>query len=52
MLWFPFLLFFVRILYYGIGFPIAHMYSKNFIEKKETLKKIIEVMKDPFFISA
>ena len=39
----------IRLLYYGLGYPIAHMYADDFVEQKETIKKIIEVIKDPFF---
>jgi predicted permease len=41
--------FFMRFLYYGIGYPIANMYSTNFIKDKKMSHKIIEVIKDPFF---
>ena len=45
----PIFTFLIRVLYYGLGYPIAHMYAKDFVEQKETSKKIIEVIKDPFF---
>ena len=45
----PIFTFFMRLLYYGVGYPIAHMYADDFVEQKETIKKIIEVIKDPFF---
>ena len=45
----PIFTFFMRLLYYGVGYPIAHMYAEDFDKQKETLKKIIEVIKDPFF---
>jgi len=45
----PILTFLMRLLYYGLGYPIAHMYAEDFVEQKETTKKIIEVIKDPFF---
>ena len=45
----PIFTFLIHILYYGLGYPIAHMYAKDFVEQKETSKKIIEVIKDPFF---
>ena len=45
----PIFTFLIRMLYYGLGYPIAHMYAKDFVEQKETSKKIIEVIKDPFF---
>ena len=45
----PLFTFFIRLLYYGLGYPIAHMYAEDFVEQKETTKKIIAVMKDPFF---
>ncbi len=45
----PILTFFTRLLHYGLGYPIAHMYAEDFDKQKETIKKIIEVIKDPFF---
>jgi len=45
----PIFTFFMRLLYYGVGYPIAHMYAEDFVEQKETTKRIIEVIKDPFF---
>jgi len=45
----PIYTFFMRFLYYGLGYPIAHMYSGDFFKGKETVEKIIEVIKDPFF---
>jgi len=45
----PLFTFFIRLLYFGLGYPIAHMYAEDFVEQKETIKKIIEVIKDPFF---
>ena len=45
----PIFTFLIRLLYYGLGYPIAHMYAEDFVEQKETIKKIIEVIKDPFF---
>jgi len=41
--------FFMRFLYYGIGYPIANRYSTNFIKDKKIHQKIVEVVKDPFF---
>ena len=45
----PIFTFLMRLLYYGVGYPIAHMYADDFVEQKETTKRIIEVIKDPFF---
>ena len=45
----PIFTFLIRLLYYGLGYPIAHMYAEDFDKQKETTKKIIEVIKDPFF---
>ncbi len=45
----PIFTFFIRLLYFGVGYPIAHMYGDNSIQQKEALEKIIEVIKDPFF---
>lgn len=45
----PIFTFLIRLLYYGLGYPIAHMYAEDFVEQKETIKKIIEAIKDPFF---
>jgi len=45
----PIFTFLIRLLYYGLGYPIAHMYADDFVEQKETIKKIIEAIKDPFF---
>ena len=45
----PIFTFFVRILYYGLGYPIAHMYSESFVKQKEITQRIIQVIKDPFF---
>lgn len=41
--------FFVRIFYYGVGFPISKMYSDDFNQKDSIIKKLIELSKDPFF---
>lgn len=45
----PIFTFFMRFLYFGIGFPIAHMYGDSSIAGKEMIEKIKEVMIDPFF---
>ena len=45
----PIFTFLVRLLYYGLGYPIAHIYADDFVEQKETIKKIVEVIRDPFF---
>jgi len=45
----PIFTFLIRLLYYGLGYPIAHMYAEDFVEQKEAIKKIIEAIKDPFF---
>jgi len=45
----PLFTFLIRFLYFGLGYPIAHMYAEDFVEQKETIKKITEVIKDPFF---
>jgi len=45
----PIFTFFIRLLYYGLGYPIAHMYGDRTIVQKETAEKLIEVIKDPFF---
>lgn len=41
--------FLMRLLYYGIGYPIAKMYGSNNKQKEHTLNKLIEILKDPFF---
>jgi len=45
----PIFTFFIRLLYFGVGYPIAHMYGNHSIQQKEALEKIVEVIKDPFF---
>ena len=45
----PIYTFFTRILYFGYGFPKAHMYGDSTIARKETFEKITEILKDPFF---
>jgi predicted permease len=45
----PIFTFFMRLQYYGLGYPIAHMYADNTIIQKESLARLIEVIKDPFF---
>src|SRR5665811_1377005 len=32
----PIFTFLIRLLYYGLGYPIAHMYAEDFVEQKET----------------
>lgn len=44
----PLFTFFLRVLYYGFGFPIANIYGNNLI-KKNTKEKILEIINDPFF---
>jgi hypothetical protein len=45
----PIYTFLIRLIYYGIGFPIVHMYANSAIVKNESIEKLIEVIKDPFF---
>ncbi len=45
----PIFTFFMRFLYYGVGYPIANMYSENFIKDRRVSHRIIEIIKDPFF---
>lgn len=45
----PIFTFFSRLLYYGLGYPIARMYSDDTNVSRRFLAKIIEVIKDPFF---
>lgn len=45
----PIYTFLLRIFYFGIGYPIASMYSDDFVKEKEMSRKMIEVLKDPFF---
>lgn len=45
----PIFTFFERLMYFGLGYPIAHMYSKDNISRGKALLRIIEVIKDPFF---
>src|SRR5680860_1823916 len=36
----PIFTFLIRLLYYGLGYSIVHMYAEDFVEQKETIKKI------------
>jgi predicted permease len=45
----PIFTFFIRLLYFGLGYPIAHMYADTTIIQKESLTRLMEVIKDPFF---
>lgn len=45
----PIFTFFIRLLYFGLGYPIAHMYADSTIIQKESLERLLEVLKDPFF---
>jgi predicted permease len=45
----PIFTFFMRLQYYGLGYPIAHMYADNTIIQKESFARLMEVIKDPFF---
>jgi predicted permease len=45
----PIFTFFMRLQYYALGYPIAHMYADSTIIQKESLARLIEVIKDPFF---
>lgn len=45
----PIFTFFMRLLYYGFGYPIARMYSKENNREQNILTKLIEIFKDPFF---
>lgn len=47
----PIFTFFERLLYFGLGYPIANIYSKdkNMVKKGKPILKIIEVIMDPFF---
>ena len=45
----PIYTFFVRLVYYGIGFPIARMHNINFYKEEESIaNKLVEILKDPF----
>jgi len=46
----PIYTFFIRLLYYGVGFPVAHMYSQNLQKQKSFKSRMIKVIKDPFFL--
>lgn len=45
----PIYTFFIRLLSFGLGYPIAHMYGDSSIIQKEALDRLIKVIKDPFF---
>jgi predicted permease len=45
----PIYTFLMRLLYYGIGYPIANMHSDDFVKGKGAVEKIKDVLKDPFF---
>jgi len=45
----PIYTFLSRLLYYGIGYPIANMHSDAFVKGQGVVKKMIDVIKDPFF---
>ncbi|MDD4362917.1 MAG: AEC family transporter [Atribacterota bacterium] len=40
---------FMHFMYYGVGYPVAHMYNDEFAQEKELKKRLLEVIKDPFF---
>jgi len=46
----PIFTFFIRLLYYGIGFPVAHMYSQNMQKQKSFRSRMIRIIKDPFLL--
>ena len=39
----------MRILYYGVGYPIAKMHGEHYIKGEGKIKKIKDIVKDPFF---
>ena len=45
----PIFTFFMRLFYYGIGFPVSRMHSNDFNQEESIAKKLIEILKDPFF---
>ncbi len=45
----PIFTFFMRLFYYGIGFPVSKMHSYDFNQEESIAKKLVEILKDPFF---
>ncbi|MBP8718098.1 MAG: hypothetical protein KBI07_03295 [Candidatus Atribacteria bacterium] len=45
----PIYTFLMRLLYYGLGYPIANSYNDNFVKGKRVAERILEIAKDPFF---
>ncbi len=45
----PIYTFLMRLLYYGLGYPIAYMHSDDFVKGKGIIEKLKDVLKDPFF---
>lgn len=45
----PIFTFLMRLFYYGIGFPVSRMHSKDFNREERVAKKLIMILKDPFF---
>ena len=45
----PIFTFFMRLFYYGIGFPVSKMHSNDFNQEESITKKLVEILKDPFF---
>jgi len=45
----PIYTFLMRLLYYGLGYPIANMHSDDFVKGKGIIEKFKDVLKDPFF---
>jgi len=45
----PIFTFFIRVLYFGYGYPKARIYGDDYINQKKLHNKIIEILNDPFF---
>ncbi len=45
----PIYTFLSRLLYYGLGYPIARIYSNDFNQDEKIRKKLLAIIKDPFF---
>lgn len=45
----PIFTFFMRFLYFGFGFPLAHNYGDSQSDQKNLREKVLEAVRDPFF---
>lgn len=46
----PIYTFLSRLLYFGLGYPVARIYSNDFDKGENIIKKLLGIIKDPFFM--